>query len=72
MPVDLHLLCSTQWIQEKARVAVLGASGYTGAEVVRLGALHPNIAITALTGEKQAGKVSQSHDAVCLHTDKLL
>lgn len=43
--------------QEKARVAVLGASGYTGAEVVRLSALHPHITITALTGEKQAGKV---------------
>jgi N-acetyl-gamma-glutamyl-phosphate reductase len=40
-----------------ARVAVLGASGYTGAEVVRLSALHPNITIAALTGEKQAGKV---------------
>ncbi|KIZ02291.1 N-acetyl-gamma-glutamyl-phosphatereductase [Monoraphidium neglectum] len=39
-----------------ARVAVLGASGYTGAEVVRLSALHPNITIAALTGEKQAGK----------------
>lgn len=39
-----------------ARVAVLGASGYTGAEVVRLCFLHPNIQITAMTGEKQAGK----------------
>jgi len=48
------VVCKAQ--SEKARVAVLGASGYTGAEVVRLGALHPNIAITALTGEKQAGK----------------
>ena len=38
-------------------MAVLGASGYTGAEVVRLSALHPHIKITALTGEKQAGKV---------------
>lgn len=41
---------------ETCRVAVLGASGYTGAEVVRLSALHPHIKITALTGEKQAGK----------------
>mmetsp|Transcript_8975 Transcript_8975/g.15586 ORF Transcript_8975/g.15586 Transcript_8975/m.15586 type:complete len:383 (+) Transcript_8975:15-1163(+) len=41
---------------EVARVAVLGASGYTGAEVVRLSALHSHIKITALTGEKQAGK----------------
>ncbi|KAI8469395.1 MAG: N-acetyl-gamma-glutamyl-phosphate reductase [Monoraphidium minutum] len=41
---------------DPCRVAVLGASGYTGAEVVRLSALHPHIKITALTGEKQAGK----------------
>ena len=39
------------------RVAVLGASGYTGEEVVRLMALHPNFAVAALTGESQAGKV---------------
>jgi N-acetyl-gamma-glutamyl-phosphate reductase len=38
------------------RVAVLGASGYTGAEVVRLSSLHPNLDVVALTGEKQAGK----------------
>jgi len=44
-------------------VAVLGASGYTGAEVVRLSALHPNITITALTGEKQAGKVRRWQQA---------
>lgn len=43
--------------KEVCRVAVLGASGYTGAEVVRLSALHPHLRITALTGEKQAGKV---------------
>lgn len=36
---------------------MLGASGYTGAEVVRLSALHPHLKIAALTGEKQAGKV---------------
>lgn len=41
---------------EVARIGVLGASGYTGAEVVRLAALHPYIKVTALTGEKQAGK----------------
>ena len=42
----------------KARIAVLGASGYTGEEVVRLLALHPNFEVTVLTGETQAGKVS--------------
>ncbi|KAK9834806.1 hypothetical protein WJX81_000031 [Elliptochloris bilobata] len=41
---------------EKARIAVLGASGYTGEEVVRLLALHPVFDVTALTGETQAGK----------------
>ena len=39
------------------RIAVLGASGYTGEEVVRLLALHPSFKATALTGESQAGKV---------------
>lgn len=43
-----------------AKIAVLGASGYTGAEVVRLTALHPNIKVTVLTGDKQAGKVRGS------------
>eukprot|EP00891_Asterochloris_glomerata_P004568 jgi/Astpho2/4568/fgenesh1_pm.00067_%23_31_t len=38
------------------RIAVLGASGYTGEEVVRLLALHPSFKATALTGESQAGK----------------
>ncbi len=45
----------------KARIAVLGASGYTGEEVVRLLALHPNFEVTVLTGESQAGKVSVRH-----------
>lgn len=38
-------------------VAVLGASGYTGEEVVRLLALHPTFKVTTLTGNAQAGKV---------------
>ena len=45
---------------EQSRIAVLGASGYTGAEVARLLALHPNFKITVLTGETQAGKVPPS------------
>lgn len=48
---------SSSPVKDVCRVAVLGASGYTGAEVVRLTALHPHIKVTALTGEKQAGKV---------------
>ncbi len=37
------------------KVAVLGASGYTGAELVRLIATHPGMEIAALTGERKAG-----------------
>lgn len=37
------------------KVAILGASGYTGAELVRLIANHPNIEIVALAAERKAG-----------------
>ncbi|PTW51730.1 N-acetyl-gamma-glutamyl-phosphate reductase [Rhodovulum kholense] len=36
-------------------VAILGASGYTGAELVRLIATHPELRIVALSGERKAG-----------------
>ncbi len=36
-------------------VAILGASGYTGAELVRLIATHPSLRITALAAERKAG-----------------
>lgn len=38
------------------RIAILGASGYTGAELLRLLASHPHAGIAALTAERQAGK----------------
>jgi N-acetyl-gamma-glutamyl-phosphate reductase len=37
-------------------VAILGASGYTGAELIRLLHLHPEVRITALSAESQAGQ----------------
>jgi len=37
-------------------VAILGASGYTGAEAVRLIAGHPKLQIKALTGHSRAGQ----------------
>jgi N-acetyl-gamma-glutamyl-phosphate reductase len=40
----------------KAKVGVLGASGYTGAELVRLLLRHPKVEITLLTAERSAGK----------------
>jgi N-acetyl-gamma-glutamyl-phosphate reductase len=40
----------------KAKIGVLGASGYTGADAVRLLARHPNAEIVALTANTHAGK----------------
>lgn len=37
------------------KVAILGASGYTGAELVRLIASHPDLEIAALSGNSKAG-----------------
>ncbi len=37
-------------------VAILGASGYTGAELVRLLVLHPHARITTLTADRKAGQ----------------
>ena len=38
------------------RAAVLGASGYTGADMIRLATLHPGIKITALIAKGHAGQ----------------
>jgi N-acetyl-gamma-glutamyl-phosphate reductase len=40
----------------KKKVAVLGASGYTGSDAVRLLARHPNVEVSALTANSHAGK----------------
>jgi len=40
----------------KAKVGVLGASGYTGAELVRLLLRHPRAEIALLTADRRAGK----------------
>ena len=41
---------------DRIRIAILGASGYTGAELVRMLARHPAADIRVLTAERQAGK----------------
>ena len=41
---------------DKIRIGVLGASGYTGADLVRLAVRHPNMEIVALTANSHAGK----------------
>jgi len=40
----------------KHKIAILGASGYTGAELVRLIATHPTMEIAALSAERKAGQ----------------
>lgn len=41
---------------QKIRVGVLGASGYTGADLLRLLLRHPNAEIRVLTAERSAGR----------------
>lgn len=43
-------------MSQKIRIAVLGASGYTGADLVRLALTHPNIEIAALSANAKAGQ----------------
>jgi N-acetyl-gamma-glutamyl-phosphate reductase len=40
----------------RARIAILGASGYTGVELLRLLAQHPQAEIAAMTADRHAGK----------------
>ena len=38
------------------KVAIVGASGYTGVELIRILHCHPEVAVTCLTSEQSAGK----------------
>lgn len=38
------------------KVAICGGSGYTGAELLRILLLHPEVEITAVTSERSAGR----------------
>ncbi|KAF8722125.1 hypothetical protein HU200_022765 [Digitaria exilis] len=41
---------------DEVRIAVLGASGYTGAEIVRILANHPQFQIKVMTADRKAGE----------------
>jgi len=41
---------------DRVRIAVLGASGYTGAEIVRILANHPQFQIKVMTADRKAGE----------------
>jgi N-acetyl-gamma-glutamyl-phosphate reductase len=42
--------------EKKPKIGILGASGYTGAELVRLLLRHPHVEIALLTADRRAGK----------------
>jgi N-acetyl-gamma-glutamyl-phosphate reductase len=42
--------------KDRIRVGVIGASGYTGADLIRLAYRHPNIELTLLLAKSHAGK----------------
>jgi N-acetyl-gamma-glutamyl-phosphate reductase len=42
--------------QAKIKIGVIGASGYTGADLIRLAACHPNMEIAVLAANTHAGK----------------
>jgi N-acetyl-gamma-glutamyl-phosphate reductase len=41
---------------EKKKIAIVGSSGYTGGELMRILLNHPRVTVTAITSEKSAGK----------------
>jgi len=43
-------------MKNQAHIAILGASGYTGAELVRLLSRHPHVRISAVTADRKAGE----------------
>jgi N-acetyl-gamma-glutamyl-phosphate reductase len=49
-------MTATEHQERKAKIGVLGASGYTGAELLRLLIPHPRVEIVLLTAERRAGK----------------
>lgn len=58
-------------MQARFSAAVVGATGYTGAELLRLLAHHPDVAVTRVTSERLAGK-KLSESCPWLDTDLVL
>ncbi len=54
--MDGHLLSENTIMVQKINAAVLGASGYTGAELLRYLIPHPYVTIKALTADRKAGQ----------------
>ena len=56
----------------KAKIGVLGASGYTGAELVRLLLRHPRAEIALLTADRRAGQAVEPSFGEAVFNDKVL
>ncbi|KAM1233432.1 hypothetical protein ACFX2J_003137 [Malus domestica] len=54
--VKCYVKTKTQKAEKEVRLGVLGASGYTGSEIVRLLANHPHFGITLMTADRKAGQ----------------
>ncbi|KAJ7976719.1 N-acetyl-gamma-glutamyl-phosphate reductase [Quillaja saponaria] len=54
--VNCSLNSKMQTSQKTVRIGILGASGYTGSEVLRLLANHPHFGVTLLTADRKAGQ----------------
>ena len=49
-------------------VAILGASGFVGQEIIKICLNHPHVKIVALSANKSAGETVQIHDSVGAQT----
>ena len=49
-------------------VAILGASGFVGQEIIKICLNHPHVKIIALSANKSAGETVQIHDSVGIQT----
>ncbi|MCU1397683.1 MAG: argC [Acidimicrobiales bacterium] len=55
------------------RVGIIGASGYTGAELLRLAAVHPDYEVVVATGDTQAGTLASSlYPSLAVHYPDLV
>ena len=59
----------TAALARKIRIGILGASGYTGAEAVRLLARHPNAEIVIDNGEIHEYQWLRPEQALVLHAE---
>ena len=55
------------------RVGIIGASGYTGAELLRIAAMHPDYKVVVATGDTQAGtRASALYPSLAVHYPDLV